>query len=82
VSLHANRMPWIVAGTFPSDKDTWEFYHVDEDFSESVNVADKNPKKLAELTKRWDEFAEAGNVYPLLLPRAWRARAFRANKSK
>jgi arylsulfatase A-like enzyme len=65
VSLHGNRMPWIVAGTFPFDKDTWELYHVDEDFSESVNVADKNPEKLAELTKRWDELAEAGNVYPL-----------------
>jgi arylsulfatase len=58
-------MPWIVAGTFPFDKDTWELYHVAEDFSESVNVADKNPEKLAELTKRWDELAEAGNVYPL-----------------
>lgn len=65
VSLHGNRMPWIVAGTFPFDKDVWELYHVDEDFSESVNVAEKNPEKLAELTQRWDELAEAGNVYPL-----------------
>ena len=65
VSLHGNRMPWIVAGTFPFEKDVWELYHVNEDFSESVNIADKNPEKLAELTKRWDELAEAGNVYPL-----------------
>jgi len=52
-------------GDVPFDKDTWELYHIDDDFSESVNVADKNPEKLAELTKRWDELAEAGNVYPL-----------------
>ena len=65
VSLHGNRMPWIAAGTFPFDKDVWELYHIDEDFSESDNLADKNPQKLAELTKRWDELAEAGNIYPL-----------------
>jgi arylsulfatase A-like enzyme len=65
VSLHANRMPWITAGAFPFDKDVWELYNVNEDFSESVNLAEKNPEKLAELTKRWDELAEAGNVYPL-----------------
>lgn len=65
VSLHGNRMPWIVAGTFPFEEDVWELYHVDEDFSETTNVAEANPAKLAELTKRWDELAEAGNVYPL-----------------
>ncbi len=65
VSLHGNRMPWIVSGTFPFDKDVWELYHIDEDFSESVNLAEKQPEKLAELVKRWEELAEAGNVYPL-----------------
>lgn len=65
VSLHANRMPWVVAGTFPFDKDEWELYNLNEDFSESKNVAKANPAKLNELIQRWDQLAEAGNMYPL-----------------
>jgi len=43
----------------------WELYHVAEDFSESEDLADKYPEKLAELVEQW--WAEAGkyNVLPL-----------------
>jgi arylsulfatase len=55
----------VTAGTFPFDKDVWELYNLNEDFSETNNLADKNPEKLEELKKLWDEQAEKNNVYPL-----------------
>jgi arylsulfatase len=65
VTLHANRMPWETNVVLPFDKDEWELYHVAEDFSESTNVAEENPEKLAELVKIFDEEAWKYNVYPL-----------------
>ena len=43
----------------------WELYHVERDFSECENLADRHPEKLAELVERW--WVEAGkyNVLPL-----------------
>lgn len=43
----------------------WELYHVDEDFSQADNLADRNPEKLDELVKLF--FAEAAkyDVLPL-----------------
>ena len=43
----------------------WELYHVAEDFSESRNVADQHPEKLAALKARWTELAWENNVFPL-----------------
>jgi len=60
VALHA---PLSGAGHF--DKDGWELYHVDEDYSESTNVADKNPEKLKELVDAWFEEADKNFVLPL-----------------
>ena len=65
VTIHGNRMPWVTAGTFPFDKDVWELYNLNEDFSETENLAEKNPEKLEELKKEWDEQAWKNNVYPL-----------------
>ncbi len=47
------------------DQDKWELYHVDEDFSESNDLAAKEPAKLRDLIERW--WTEAGkyNVLPL-----------------
>ncbi|MBO9709077.1 MAG: arylsulfatase [Caulobacter sp.] len=47
------------------DKDDWELYHVDEDRSESIDLAAKYPEKLQALIKAWFEEAEANNVLPL-----------------
>jgi arylsulfatase len=58
-------MPWNLNRRQPFDQDVWELYHVDEDFSESVNLADQNPEKLEELKKRWEELAWENNVFPL-----------------
>ena len=65
VTIHANRMPWNLNKVAPFENDVWELYHIDEDFSESVNVADKYPEKLEELKKRWEELAWENNVFPL-----------------
>ncbi len=65
VTIHGNRMPWVVAGTFPFDKDVWELYNLNADFSETENLAASNPGKLEELKKEWDAQAWKNNVYPL-----------------
>ena len=65
VTIHANRMPWDLNKVLPFDEDVWELYHIDEDFSEAVNVADQYPDKLAELKARWEEVAWESNVFPL-----------------
>jgi len=65
VTLHAKRLPWELNVVQPFDQDEWELYHVAEDFSESTNVADQHPEKLAKLKKMFDEEAWKYNVYPL-----------------
>jgi arylsulfatase len=65
VTIHGNRMPWIIAGTYPFEDDVWELYHVAEDFSESENLADRYPEKLEQLKAAWEEEAWKYNVYPL-----------------
>jgi hypothetical protein len=43
----------------------WELFHVDEDFSEAVDLAAKNPEKLKELQTKFEEEATKYDVYPL-----------------
>ena len=50
----------------PFDEDVWELYNLNEDFNERVDLAKKNPEKLAELKKKFDEQAEKNHLYPLL----------------
>lgn len=59
-ALHA---PLSGVGKF--DKDKWELYHVDEDRSESKNLAAEYPEKLKELIAAWFEEAEKNFVLPL-----------------
>jgi arylsulfatase len=47
------------------DQDRWELFHVDEDRSESTDVAEQNPDKLKELIAAWDEEAKNNFVLPL-----------------
>ena len=55
---------WHRAGREWSD-DEWELYHLDEDFSESRNLAEEEPERLRALIDRW--WIEAGRhgVLPL-----------------
>jgi arylsulfatase len=54
-----------ITGKGHFDQDTWELYNVDEDRSESVDLAEKYPEKVEALVKAWFEEAEANNVLPL-----------------
>jgi len=47
------------------DDDVWELYHVDEDRSESTDLASQYPEKLQSLIAAWFEEADANLVLPL-----------------
>ncbi|WP_235034270.1 arylsulfatase [Roseiconus lacunae] len=58
--------PWrqdLAPGNWENDR--WELYHLDEDFSESNDLASSEPDKLEELKKAFDQTAERRSVYPL-----------------
>ncbi len=46
-------------------KDKWELYLLSEDFSEANDLATKEPRRLVQLQKTFDEQARANKVYPL-----------------
>jgi arylsulfatase A-like enzyme len=47
-------------------KDVWELYNLDADFNERIDLAKKNPEKLAELQLLFDEEAKRYNIYPFI----------------
>lgn len=49
----------------PFDKDDWELYHLDADFSESRNLAAEQPGRLKALVEAWWSEAEANGALPL-----------------
>src|SRR6266568_4192057 len=49
----------------PYEHDQWELFHLDEDFSETNDLAATYPEKLAALVKLWWEEAAKHNVLPL-----------------
>ena len=49
----------------PYENDKWELFHLDEDFSETNDLAAKHPEKLAALVKLWWKEAEKHKVLPL-----------------
>jgi arylsulfatase A-like enzyme len=58
--------PWNPIRTgFDIDKQKWELYHIDEDFSQANDVAAANPQKLRELQDMWWAEAAKYNVLPL-----------------
>ena len=65
VTIHGNRMPWDVNATNPFDADVWELYNLNEDFSESNNLAEEHPAKLEMLKEEFHKEALKFNVYPL-----------------
>jgi arylsulfatase A-like enzyme len=47
------------------DDDKWELYHLDADFSETNDLAQAEPERLAALVKTWWQEAERCQVLPL-----------------
>jgi arylsulfatase len=61
--------PWLpdFAGVmnWEPEKDVWELYNLDEDYSQSKDLAKENPKKLAELRAIFDTESTENLVYPI-----------------
>ena len=59
-------IPWDIAIKTPSfTDDKWELYNTNDDFSQSQDLAAKNPAKLKELQQLFLAEAEKYNVLPL-----------------
>jgi Sulfatase len=57
-------------GPLPSDigkfdQDRWQLFHTDEDRSEAVDLADKHPERVKELSELWLAEAKKYDVLPL-----------------
>jgi len=70
-----DRVPWktdpttiakFLPGKWDPDKDKWELYHIDDDFSEADDVASQHPDKLRELQELFWQDAEKYHAIPLL----------------
>ncbi len=79
-SCFHGRLPWIRtqrAAPF-GEAERWELYHLADDFSQGVDLAEQYPDKLAGLKAVFDAEARKYNVYPL--SDATLARALPANR--
>jgi N-sulphoglucosamine sulphohydrolase, C-terminal len=66
VAATVHKVPWEPAPRVDSfDKDRWELYHVDEDFSQANDLAAKHPEKLKELKALFLKEAVKYHVLPL-----------------
>lgn len=60
-----HKAPWEAKPRKPLTEDIWELYNVNEDFSQSNNLASKHPEKLEELKKKFMEEAVKYKVLPI-----------------
>ncbi|MBV8374476.1 MAG: arylsulfatase [Candidatus Eremiobacteraeota bacterium] len=74
-SCRLDRPPWgldpgslakFAPDVYDPEKDTWELYNLNDDFSQANDVAQKNPEKLNELKALFWQEAEKYNVTPLM----------------
>jgi arylsulfatase A-like enzyme/uncharacterized membrane protein len=70
-----DKLPWDMSpttmkrfapGVYDPEKDVWELYNLNEDFSQAKNLAKEKPEKLKELVDTWWKEAERNRVLPLL----------------
>jgi arylsulfatase len=60
-----HRAPWQAVDMPPLETDTWDLYNVHEDFSLANNLADKYPKKVAEMEALFMSEAEKYHALPI-----------------
>jgi arylsulfatase len=65
VACTRHSIPWLMVPLPPLSKDTWELYHVAEDFSEAHDLATQNPAKLKELQDLFTKEAIKNHVLPI-----------------
>jgi arylsulfatase len=64
------RIPWVPGlppsiATWTPDNDKWQLYNLNTDFSQAVDLADKQPQKLAEMKALFEREAKANFVFPI-----------------
>jgi arylsulfatase len=64
-STYHDKLPWKPGPVPPFDQDRWELYNLDQDFSQAVDLAAKNPEKLEEMKKLFLSEAARNHVLPL-----------------
>jgi arylsulfatase len=64
-SCRHGRLPWETAGSADFDDDRWELYNIEDDFSQSEDLAEKYPEKLRELQDLFLVEAAKYDVLPL-----------------
>ena len=65
VAATVHKAPWEATPRHPLADDVWELYDVDDDFSESNDLAAQNPAKLEELKSLFMHEAERYRVLPI-----------------
>ncbi len=65
VACTRHSIPWLMVPLPPLKDDVWELYNVNEDFSEAVNLAAKNPEKLKEMQDLFNQEALKNHVFPI-----------------
>ena len=69
-SAFGPRIPWK-PGFDPAifewtpDKDTWELYNLEHDFSQGKNLADSEPERLAAMIEGFNRTAENNKAFPI-----------------
>ena len=66
-SVNRGRAPWDVARPFNQSllDDTWELYHIDNDFTQSRDLAASKPDKLRQMKELFWHEAERNQVLPV-----------------
>ena len=64
-SCKHGRVPWVNIGSASFDDDVWELYHLENDFSQGIDLAREHPDKLRQLQDLFMAEAATHNVLPL-----------------
>jgi arylsulfatase len=65
VAASFHGVPWALTGSMGFDRNSWELYNIDQDFSQAQDLAIQFPEKLKELQAIFDQEAKKFGVYPL-----------------
>jgi arylsulfatase A-like enzyme len=59
------RLPWETSGSTGFDEDVWELYNIEDDFSQAVDLAAREPERLRQLQDLFMADAARYHVLPL-----------------
>jgi arylsulfatase A-like enzyme len=65
VAMTVHRVPWEFKPLTTLENDQWKLFHVEEDFSEAVDLAEKHPEKVKELQEVFLKEAIKYHVLPI-----------------